>query len=297
MALAHITLATRDVRRSSAFFAEALGWRPIARPGNIGRPAAWLAIAPGVELHLVEDPEFEPSPFEKEFGRHIAVAFPLAEFPALQERLHRPRRHAHRPDPRHAVPAVLLPRPGRVRLRGRGRGPRRAEADRLRAGRPRDAQGCGLGVSGLAGGGGVVVGTSGLITGDARSLCTSFLTSEVPFHLPALIRLGRLHRPGEVRPGHRVRRVRSTAPLHPAASGCEHIAIARLATTDRAFTLLPNGTVMDGLLETRDVDSPARTCLHSACLIPWDRRNSYAVRSSDRQISTVARRPANRPRG
>ena len=87
MALAHITLATRDVRRSAAFFAEALGWRPIARPGNIGQPAAWLTIAAGVELHLVEDPEFEPSPFEKEFGRHIAVTFPLAEFPTLQERL------------------------------------------------------------------------------------------------------------------------------------------------------------------------------------------------------------------
>ncbi len=87
MALAHITLATRDVARASAFFAEALGWRPIARPANIGRAAAWLAIAPGIELHLVEDPEFEPSPFEREFGRHIAVAFPLAEFPALQERL------------------------------------------------------------------------------------------------------------------------------------------------------------------------------------------------------------------
>jgi hypothetical protein len=51
------------------------------------RPAAWLAIAPGVELHLVEDPEFEPSRFEREFGRHIAVAFSPAEFPALQERL------------------------------------------------------------------------------------------------------------------------------------------------------------------------------------------------------------------
>jgi catechol 2,3-dioxygenase-like lactoylglutathione lyase family enzyme len=86
MGLAHITLATRDVARASAFFAEALGWRPIARPGNIDR-AAWLAIAPGVELHLVEDPEFEPSPFEREFGRHVAVTFPLAGFPALQERL------------------------------------------------------------------------------------------------------------------------------------------------------------------------------------------------------------------
>ncbi len=87
MALAHITLATRNVARASAFFAEALGWRPIARPGNIGRTAAWLAIAPGVELHLVEEPEFEPSPFEREFGRHIAVTFPLAAFPALRERL------------------------------------------------------------------------------------------------------------------------------------------------------------------------------------------------------------------
>jgi catechol 2,3-dioxygenase-like lactoylglutathione lyase family enzyme len=87
MALAHITLATRDVRRSSAFFSEAMGWRPIARPNNIGRPAAWLAIAPGVELHLIEDPEYEPSPFDREFGRHVAVTVPLAEFPAIKERL------------------------------------------------------------------------------------------------------------------------------------------------------------------------------------------------------------------
>lgn len=87
MSLAHITLATRDVARATAFFFETLGWRPIKRPGNIGRNAAWLSIAPGVELHLIEEPEFVPSPFEKEYGRHVAVAFPLAEFPALQERL------------------------------------------------------------------------------------------------------------------------------------------------------------------------------------------------------------------
>ena len=87
MTLAHITLATRDVGRSAAFFAEAMGWRPLSRPNNIGRPAAWLEIAPGVELHLIEDPGFEPSPFEREFGRHVAVTVPLAEFPALKERL------------------------------------------------------------------------------------------------------------------------------------------------------------------------------------------------------------------
>ena len=38
-------------------------------------------------MHLVEDPEFEPSRFEREFGRHIAVTFPRVEFPRLRERL------------------------------------------------------------------------------------------------------------------------------------------------------------------------------------------------------------------
>jgi catechol 2,3-dioxygenase-like lactoylglutathione lyase family enzyme len=73
MPLAHITLATRDVHKAEAFFAGALGWRPIRRPGNVGRPAAWLEIAPGQELHLVEVAGFEPSPFEAEFGRHVAT--------------------------------------------------------------------------------------------------------------------------------------------------------------------------------------------------------------------------------
>jgi catechol 2,3-dioxygenase-like lactoylglutathione lyase family enzyme len=87
MTLAHLTLATPDVRKAEAFFAAALGWRPIARPNNIGRPAAWLEIAPGQELHLVEVADFTPSPFEAEFGRHVAVAVPLAEFEGLKYRL------------------------------------------------------------------------------------------------------------------------------------------------------------------------------------------------------------------
>ena len=85
--IAHITLATRDVRQSVVFFQETLGWRPIARPGNINAAAAWLEIAPGVELHLIEVPDFEPSPFEREFGRHVAVSYPRAEFPRLLDRL------------------------------------------------------------------------------------------------------------------------------------------------------------------------------------------------------------------
>jgi catechol 2,3-dioxygenase-like lactoylglutathione lyase family enzyme len=87
MPLAHLTLATRDVAASAAFFSEALGWRLIARPNNIGRPAAWLQIAPGQELHLVEVSSFQPSPFEAEFGRHVALAVPAADFEGLKHRL------------------------------------------------------------------------------------------------------------------------------------------------------------------------------------------------------------------
>lgn len=87
MPFAHLTLAVRDVRRAVAFFAGALGWRRIERPGNIDRPAAWLEVAPGQELHLLEVPDFAPSPFEAEFGRHVALTFPLAEFDALKRRL------------------------------------------------------------------------------------------------------------------------------------------------------------------------------------------------------------------
>src|SRR5262245_9479532 len=87
MSLAHLTLATRDVHASARFFAATLGWQPITRPNHIGRPAAWLEIAPGQELHLVEVPEFRPSPFEAEFGRHVAFAVPLAQFEGLKQRL------------------------------------------------------------------------------------------------------------------------------------------------------------------------------------------------------------------
>lgn len=89
MAILHCTLATRDVRRSAAFFAETLGWRPIERPGNVPSTAAWLEIGDGQELHLLEVEDFRPSDFESEFGRHIAVSYPREGFDALKDRLRR----------------------------------------------------------------------------------------------------------------------------------------------------------------------------------------------------------------
>jgi catechol 2,3-dioxygenase-like lactoylglutathione lyase family enzyme len=87
MGFAHIALATRDVRRTARFFEETLLWRPIERPGNIARPAAWLEMAPGQEVHLIEVDDFAPSPFEREYGRHLAVGFPRDGFAALKGRL------------------------------------------------------------------------------------------------------------------------------------------------------------------------------------------------------------------
>lgn len=85
--LAHVTLATKDVVRTREFFERTLGWPAIDRPGNIEVHSAWLAIAPDQELHLLHVPDFEPSPFEREFGRHVAVEYPLEGFEALKQRL------------------------------------------------------------------------------------------------------------------------------------------------------------------------------------------------------------------
>ncbi len=87
MALAHVTLATRELTQSTTFFHEVMGWQPIGRPRNNAAPAAWLLIAPGQELHLVEVRDFQPSPFEEEYGRHIALSVPREAFPKLKERL------------------------------------------------------------------------------------------------------------------------------------------------------------------------------------------------------------------
>ena len=87
MTIAHITFPTRDLNRTVVFLEGALGWRRIVRPGNIGVPAAWLEVAPGQEAHVIQIADFEPSPFEREYGRHIAVSFPAASFPPLRRRL------------------------------------------------------------------------------------------------------------------------------------------------------------------------------------------------------------------
>ena len=89
MPFAHLTLATRDVGRTAAFFEKALGWPRVRVPDNTPGElnAAWVEMGPGQQVHILRIEGFQPSPFEDEFGRHFAVFHPAADFQSLKERL------------------------------------------------------------------------------------------------------------------------------------------------------------------------------------------------------------------
>ena len=87
MTFAHLTLATRDADGTARFFEQTLLWKRIHLPENVEIKAAWVEVAPGQQIHILEIPGYEPSPFEAEFGRHYAFFHPGSEFAALQERL------------------------------------------------------------------------------------------------------------------------------------------------------------------------------------------------------------------
>lgn len=90
---AHLTIATRDVARTSEFFQKALLWRQIHMPGNVDLEADWLQMhagddgRPPQQLHILHVADFAPSPHEREFGRHFAIFQPGDEFPALKQRI------------------------------------------------------------------------------------------------------------------------------------------------------------------------------------------------------------------
>ena len=87
MHFAHTTLPTQHVERTCAFLVETLGLTRLATPPNSPVPVYWLDLGSGQELHVFYVEGFEVSPFESEFGRHIALFHPVAEFPALKQRL------------------------------------------------------------------------------------------------------------------------------------------------------------------------------------------------------------------
>jgi len=87
MHLAHITLPTRHVERTRDFLVNALGLSLLPSPANSPVPVYWLDLGSGQSLHVFYVEDIELSRFECEFGRHIALFHPLADFPALKARL------------------------------------------------------------------------------------------------------------------------------------------------------------------------------------------------------------------
>lgn len=87
MSLAHLTLPTREVEKTASFLEQTLGYVRDPVPENVPDETVWLNIGRGQQLHVFVVDGFEVSPFEREFGRHIAVLHPLEDFAALKERL------------------------------------------------------------------------------------------------------------------------------------------------------------------------------------------------------------------
>jgi predicted enzyme related to lactoylglutathione lyase len=86
-ALAHITLPTRHVERTAAFLEQVFGWTRVPVPDNSPVDLVWLDLGNGQQMHVFHVEGFEVSPFEQEFGRHIAVHHDGGDFVALKERI------------------------------------------------------------------------------------------------------------------------------------------------------------------------------------------------------------------
>ena len=102
MSFAHLTLPTRHVAKTAAFLEETLGYRRDPVPDNVPDETVWLNISRGQQIHVFYVEGFEVSPFENEFGRHVALFHPLADFPELKRRVME--RHAEIIAPLRATP-------------------------------------------------------------------------------------------------------------------------------------------------------------------------------------------------
>jgi predicted enzyme related to lactoylglutathione lyase len=87
MSLAHLTLPTRDVDKTAQFFEKTLGYTRSPVPENSPVDVVWLEIGRGQQMHVLYVEGFEVSRFESEFGRHVALFYPLEQLPALKARL------------------------------------------------------------------------------------------------------------------------------------------------------------------------------------------------------------------
>jgi hypothetical protein len=87
MSLAHLTLPSSEVEKTAAFLEKTLGYCRDPLPENVSSDTVWLNIGLGQQMHVLYVEGFEVSPFEREFGRHVAVFYPRPLFDGLKQRL------------------------------------------------------------------------------------------------------------------------------------------------------------------------------------------------------------------
>jgi catechol 2,3-dioxygenase-like lactoylglutathione lyase family enzyme len=87
MSFGHLTLPTQKVEQTARFLEQTLGYPRDTVPANVPDETVWLNIGRGQQIHVFYVEGFEVSPFEREFGRHIALFHPLGDFAALKARL------------------------------------------------------------------------------------------------------------------------------------------------------------------------------------------------------------------
>ena len=84
---AHLTLPTQQVEETTRFLEKTLGYTRKPVPANSPVDVRWLDIGQGQEIHVFFVERFVVSPFEAEFGRHVALFHPRDDFPALRQRI------------------------------------------------------------------------------------------------------------------------------------------------------------------------------------------------------------------
>lgn len=75
LGLDHVSLLVADTARAERFYQRVLGLRAVSRP-ELGFPGAWLEICPGLDLHLLQLPNPDPSEGRPQHGgrdRHFAL--------------------------------------------------------------------------------------------------------------------------------------------------------------------------------------------------------------------------------
>ena len=84
---AHLTLPTQHVEETTRFLEKALGYSRKNVPANSPVDVRWLDIGHGQELHVFFVEGFVVSPYEGEFGRHVALFHPIEDFTAMRQRI------------------------------------------------------------------------------------------------------------------------------------------------------------------------------------------------------------------